>query len=84
MEWVQNKGYVTDAGLSVQEQLKIRRAARARFWRWPALDCLCLPMCRQVCGCSLFLGIHVVCMPSSVFVCLDYFDFVCLCLYLSS
>jgi len=39
MDWLQSKGYGTDKKLNdVGEQVRIRRAARSRFWRWPRLD----------------------------------------------
>lgn len=38
MEWVQNKGYGTDKALTPEKQVEVRRAARARLFRWPRLD----------------------------------------------
>jgi len=38
MEWVQNKAYGTDRALTPEQQVGVRRAARARFRRWPQLD----------------------------------------------
>lgn len=37
-EWVERKGYSTDHALSEDESVMVRRAARARFKRWPRLD----------------------------------------------
>jgi len=38
MDWVQNKGYGTDRALTPEKQVEVRRAARARLFRWPRLD----------------------------------------------
>lgn len=38
VDWVQNKGYCLDGALSEEEQVRVRRAARARFKRWPRID----------------------------------------------
>mmetsp|Transcript_25593 Transcript_25593/g.60440 ORF Transcript_25593/g.60440 Transcript_25593/m.60440 type:complete len:408 (+) Transcript_25593:1-1224(+) len=38
MEWVQSKAYGTDKALTPEKQVDVRRAARARLFRWPRLD----------------------------------------------
>eukprot|EP00929_Paragymnodinium_shiwhaense_P104344 TRINITY_DN6869_c0_g2_i1.p1 TRINITY_DN6869_c0_g2~~TRINITY_DN6869_c0_g2_i1.p1 ORF type:complete len:427 (+),score=85.57 TRINITY_DN6869_c0_g2_i1:132-1412(+) len=38
MDWVQSKSYGTDGALSAAERERVRRRARARFFRWPELD----------------------------------------------
>jgi len=37
LQWVEQKGYERDDGLSREEEEKVQRAARARFFRWPKL-----------------------------------------------